>query len=126
MVLEDVFPSDTYFEHTIQHGRGFLDELYSLYIVRRSSGGVSWAIRRFGRFNTMLSEMIGDWICQGAVDRRLEKKGVSFPVTPDDAVEVLESIGSMAPWHTWPRWMFTDIEKVLINIAKRRFAHLAS
>ena len=126
MVLEDVFPSDTYFEHTIQHTKRFLDELHSLYIGRLSIEGMSGAIRRFGRFNTMLSEIIGDWVYQRAVDRHLEKKGVSFPATPDDAVEVLESIGSIALWHTWPRWMFTNIEKVLINIAKRRFAHLAS
>lgn len=126
IVVEEIFPSKTYFQFTVQHYPKCVDGLYSLYRNYRSTPNIVRMIRRLGRYNAMLDDMIDTWAFQRGVEIELEKRRVGFPKDSDQLVRVLESVDLKYSWQNWWRWVFSDIEAVLVKIGEKRFSHLGA
>jgi hypothetical protein len=112
-VWEEIFPSRDFFEYSVQHDWGFLDRLYVLHQARH---------RGLRQLNRTVSRMCDYWKEEQILRFTLKKLGKAFPESPEEAVELARPANDLLLEY---RWIFGGmLERTLLEIAERRFAHL--
>ena len=118
-VLEEIFPSKSYFEYVVQHRSDLLDALYVIHIEMSRTNTVD-PVKVFRAAPAEVSALCSLWDHQYRIDAIIEGRGKLFPDSPEEAETIARAGLSGAPSFN----QFENLRSSILRIAEARFLHL--